>query len=283
MFSIKGTAIVVGLGLASASFACKTKESGPAPSTRTLTIQSSTSNDAADSATDAGKPALVDASWMERLELPGGRAAFVSVPLGTTTPRPIMVAAHGAGDRPEWACGAWRGITESHPFVVCPQGAPLGNGTFYWRSTEHLAETVELALAALRARFGSYVLEGPMVYAGFSAGAIYGAGLVMREPSRFPIVMMSEGGYDQLTDARFARAFARGRGQRVLFGCSTGGRCREKFRVAARLLGDAGIEARVNDAGNVGHNLNMEAVASLRRDWPWLVEKAVGWETSHTP
>lgn len=151
--SIKGMAIVVGLGLASASFACKTKKSGPGPSTRTLAIQSSTSNDAA--TTDAGKPALVDASWMERLELPGGRAAFVSVPLGTTTLRPIMVAAHGAGDRPEWACGAWRGITESRPFVVCPQGAPLGNGTFYWRSAEHFAETVELALAAYRHRFAS--------------------------------------------------------------------------------------------------------------------------------
>ena len=77
---------------------------------------------------DAGLPPLTKALWFERLDLPCGYVAFVSVPLGATSARPIMVAAHGAGDRSEWACGAWRGVTDAFPFIVCPQGGPDGQG-----------------------------------------------------------------------------------------------------------------------------------------------------------
>ncbi len=229
---------------------------------------------------DAGLPPLANVAWMERLELPGGRSGFVTVPLGATERRPIVVAVHGAGDHPGWACAGWRGVADGFPFVVCPQGTPTGRGTYYWRSTEDLGAVIDLALAAVRERFAPYVVEGPMTYAGFSAGAIYGAPFVARNAARFPSVVMSEGGYSQLGEPTFARTFAKGGGQRVLLGCSTGEHCRSKFRAAARLLAAAGIDARINDAGAVGHNLNGEAVASLRKDWPWLVRDLPGWESS---
>lgn len=229
---------------------------------------------------DAGLPPLGNVAWMEPLALPGGRSGFVTVPLGATEARPIVVAVHGAGDHPGWACAGWRGVADGFPFVVCPQGTPTGNGTYYWRSTEDLGAVIELALAAVRERFAAYVVEGPMTYAGFSAGAIYGAPFVARNAARFPSVVMSEGGYSQLGESGFARAFAKGGGKRVLLGCSTGEHCRGKFRAAARLLAAAGIDARINDAGSVGHNLNGEAVASLRTDWPWLVSERPGWQSS---
>jgi hypothetical protein len=215
-------------------------------------------------------------TWLERLELDDGGVAFVSVPLGATEPRPVMVAVHGAGDRPEWACGGWRGVTEARSFIVCPQGTPTADGRFYWSSTAKLRTVIDRALDASRTRFGKYLLEGPMVYAGFSAGVIYGTGMLRDDGARFPLLMLSEGGYDELTDASFAERFRKSGGQRVLLGCSTGG-CAPRLDRARKVLEKAGVAARLNDAGHLGHNLDSRVVTSLRRDWPWLVEGAPGW------
>jgi predicted esterase len=229
---------------------------------------------------DDGPPLapLTDSRWLERVDLPGGEVGFVSVPLGATKPRPVVVAVHGAGDRPEWACGGWRGVTEAFPFIVCPQGKPTGDGRFYWASSAQLDRVIQAAVSAVHERFGGYVADTPMVYAGFSSGAIYGASVVTRRAEEFPAIMMAEGGYEALTDLSFAARFFENGGRRALLGCSTGGGCLAKMSEARRLLSGAGVEARVNDAGTVGHNLNAEAVRSLRRDWPWLVEGRKGWE-----
>jgi hypothetical protein len=220
--------------------------------------------------------APLSGTWLERLDLGDGGAAFVSVPLGATEPRPIMVAVHGAGDRPEWACGGWRGVTNARSFIVCPQGTPTADGRFYWPSTAKLRSVIDGALLASRARYGNYLLDGPMVYAGFSAGVIYGTGMLRDDGARFPLLMLSEGGYDELADASFAARFRMSGGQRVLLGCSTGG-CAPRLDRARTLLEKAGIPARLNDAGHLGHNLDSRVVTSLQRDWPWLVEGAPGW------
>jgi len=115
-----------------------------------------------------------------------------------------------------------------------------------------------------------------MVYAGFSAGVIYGAGMLRDEGTRFPLLMLSEGGYDELAEFSFGARYHKSGGQRVLLGCSTGG-CAPRMEQARKLLEKAGVPARLNDAGHLGHNLDSRVVTSLRRDWPWLVEGASGW------
>src|SRR3954468_21051269 len=44
------------------------------------------------------------------IELPvaGHLAALVSLPSESDAPRPVLLAAGGAGDTPEWQCRAWR-------------------------------------------------------------------------------------------------------------------------------------------------------------------------------
>jgi hypothetical protein len=234
--------------------------------------------DAAQRPPEKALPPLSDAQWLERLELGKGAVALVSVPLGAAEPRPVMVAVHGSGDRPDWACGEWRGVTDAYPFIVCPEGSPSRGDRYAWGSSAQIQKIIDLALPALRARFGAYVMDGPMLYAGFSAGVIYGAGVVRRDPSAFPRLMLSEGGYDQLDDPAFAKAFATGGGRRVLLGCSTHGSCITGYGGAKRLLERAGVDVRLNDAGNLGHTLEARVTASLRTDWPWLVEGAKGWE-----
>src|SRR5512142_3288779 len=80
-------------------------------------------------------------TWMETITLEDGSQASVTLPLGATTPRPIVVGVHGSGDRPEWSCGEWRGVVDSYAFVVCPRGTPSG-GAFVWSSTEQLERRV---------------------------------------------------------------------------------------------------------------------------------------------
>jgi hypothetical protein len=108
------------------------------------------------------------------------------------------------------------------------------------------------------------------------ADVIYGAGMLRDEGARFPLPMLSEGGYDELADASFATRFRKIGGQRVLLGCSTGG-CAPKMEPARRLLEKAGVPARLNDAGHLGNDLDSRVVTSLQRDWPWLGEGAPGW------
>jgi hypothetical protein len=262
---VKGVPFVIAL----AACACTRAHAAPAGSN----VQASGS-DALATTPDAGEERLqplTNAPWLDRLDLPGGEAAFVSVPLGAREARPIMIASHGAGDRPEWACGSWRGVTNAYPFIICPRGTPTGDGRYYWRSTRDLGRVVDLAIVALRERFGAYVAEGPMLYAGFSAGAIYGALLVRDRASEFPIAVLSEGGYDQVADPAFATRFKANGGRRVLFGCSTGPGCVRRLGRAKAQLERAGIEVRINDAGPVGHSLVDAVVRSLRGDMPWVV------------
>jgi hypothetical protein len=109
-------------------------------------------------------------AWLEKITLEDGSEASVTLPLGATEPRPVVIGIHGSGDRPEWSCGEWRGVVDSYAFVVCPEGTPSGNA-FVWQSTEQLEKRVLSALAAAQAKYAPYMMDGPIVLAGFSQGA----------------------------------------------------------------------------------------------------------------
>ena len=212
--------------------------------------------------------------WLVRLPLEGFGDAVVSVPLGTTTARPVVVALHGRNDRPEWACGEWRGVTDAAPFILCPHGVPVeappGRGLAF-ASAAVTQREIEAGLGALRARFGRYVADGPMIYAGFSLGAILGVAVVSAHPARFPIAVLGEGGQAEWTRDR-AAAFARGGGRRVLFICSTAS-CEAATPRALVILTQQGIEAKLVSAGHVGHLVDDRVVSAARAAWPWVLAK----------
>ena len=104
---------------------------------------------------DAANAPTVDASAVEARAPLGGfpanldlvppagakektRYGMVTVPLGAREPRPLVVALHGGSDRPEWACSAWRSISEGHAFVVCPRGP--GSESALGLSLIHISE-----------------------------------------------------------------------------------------------------------------------------------------------
>jgi hypothetical protein len=209
--------------------------------------------------------------WFVHLPLEGFGAAGVSVPLGTTTPRPLVVALHARADRPEWACGEWRGITQAQPFILCPHGVPAdapSNAGLVFAGIEPTRREIDAGIAALRARFGPYVAEGPMICAGFSLGANLGVRVAAAEPARFPIAVLGEGGHDAWTPERVA-GFAKGGGKRVLFVCSTGV-CDTEAARPLLALAHAGVETKLVSAGHIGHLVDDRVVSVVREAWPWV-------------
>jgi hypothetical protein len=211
--------------------------------------------------------------WLVHLPLEGFGPAAVAVPLGATTARPVVVALHGRNDRPEWACGEWRGAAGAEPFILCPHGVPVDappeRGLAFAGAAQARKE-IDAGLDALRARFGHYVADGPMIYAGFSLGAILGVSIVSADAGRFPVAVLGEGGQAAWTRER-AAAFARGGGRRVLFVCSTGG-CEAETPRAMATLRREGIRAKVVSAGQIGHLVDDRVVAAARGAWGWVVE-----------
>lgn len=213
---------------------------------------------------------------METVALSDGSEASVTLPLGATEARPVVLGVHGAGDRPEWSCGEWRAAVDSYAFVVCPHGAAIpGRGAFVWQSSDQLEKRAMAALAAVREKYAPYVLDGPVVYAGFSQGAYLAPYVIRKHPDVFTMMALDEGGYEQ-TAGDFPSAFARGGGRRAVLMCSTPG-CESGFALGRVLLERAGVDARVNKLGPFGHTVNDAVIAAIKPQLEWLVRDDARW------
>jgi pimeloyl-ACP methyl ester carboxylesterase len=218
------------------------------------------------------------------LPVEGHRDAVVSVPPAATSPRPLLVVAHGAGGRPEPHCAFWREIVGARGFVLCPRGvllgvyaAPADQGYFY---PDHhaLEREVVAALAALRARFGAELDDRAPIYAGFSQGATMGALAFVKRPAAFARLVLIEGGVGESDEWTIngARAFREGGAERVLFAC---GRptCFTAAQRSLTYLGKAGLEGRVVHAVGAGHTYGGAVADVVTRALPWVFEGDPRW------
>ncbi len=235
----------------------------------------------ADGARDAGAGRALE-GFPAQLEL-AGKVGVVAVPLGASRPRPIMIALHGGSDRPEWACNAWRGITAGYPVLVCPHGVGTNEASLAWSSPADTKLRVARAIAAAKAALGSWVLEtSTVVLVGFSMGATQAALLARAEPQIYKRLVLAESAYAPEPAIAFAKPWAAGGGERAIFLCTTLG-CEAPYRNAARNVARQGAPARLDIAGTNAHGMWDAVVQSMRRDWPWLVADAEGWEAYAPP
>jgi hypothetical protein len=235
---------------------------------------SSAPTSTASSAPDAA-PALHTDAAITALALDGFEPAVISIPQGATTPRPIVIATHGMWDPPEGLCDNWRWIVGDRAWVLCLRGSKTGGSTYLYRSASALTREIDAGVHALALRFPGFVDEGPMLYTGFSHGAIVGVSVVASAPARFPYAIFTEGGEDQWTAAR-AKAYAAGGGKRVLFACGLRGRVGAAQPIAA-MLERAGIGARVvlgklPSTGQFIHWYNGPVADEEKAQLPWLLE-----------
>src|SRR5437868_13039508 len=101
-----------------------------------------------------GLPPLAASSELVQLIVPDHRDAMVSVPVGATERRPLVLALHGNYDRPEWQCSVWRETMKGYPFVLCPRGvprrdAPASADRWTYGKPADVRHEIEAALGAL--------------------------------------------------------------------------------------------------------------------------------------
>jgi hypothetical protein len=217
------------------------------------------------------------------LAVDGFPDAVVSIPIGATAPKPVVVAAHGMWDFPEGLCDDQRYIFRDRAWVICPRGTPMPDKTFRYTSGDALRREIDADITALEVRYPGYVDASSMLYTGFSLGAILGVSVIARDPTRFPRAVLIEGGEDKWT-AALAAKYAQGGGMRVLFACGL------RFRVpaaekAAATLERAGVSSHVvlgklPDKPQFIHWYNGPIADETRAQEPWLLEGDSRWEGS---
>jgi dienelactone hydrolase len=223
------------------------------------------------------KPRPLEASaGIVDFTVPGYPDAVVSLPLGATSRRPIVVATHGNYDRPEWQCAVWRDIVGSRAFVFCPRGVarPDSPGPddvrFTYENNAALERELEAGLEALAKAYPDYVDPGPIVYTGFSLGAIQGVTIAGRKPMRSRRLVLIEGGHASWKPD-VVHAFAAAGDGRVLFACSQPD-CEKDAQWAATRLRKANVATRIVKTKNVGHSYDGPVADAVRDALPWVLE-----------
>jgi predicted esterase len=278
--SARKAALVFGL----ASFACEPRQ-GPAQqaSNREETPPPALVSAAVSaSATVRDEPVLANAGELVALIVEGFKEAVVAVPASAPAPRPLLLATHGNFDTPESQCEEWRAVVRDRAFVLCPRGEPRPDSPsnddirFTYASNETLERETAAGIAALEARFAPHVDASGAVYTGFSLGAIQGTKIAARNPSRYPRLILVEGGHDTWTRER-AKAYGSGGGKRVLFVCGGKG-CEILGKQASKLLEKEGVAARTVLVDGVGHSYGGPMSDAIRENLEWVVEGDARWK-----
>jgi dienelactone hydrolase len=220
-------------------------------------------------------PRVVEARDFVALAVPGFRDAVVSVPSDASEPRQLVLALHGNFDRPEWQCEVWRRITRGEQWVLCPRGIPRRDvpkelDRWEWGSLASTKQELVAAIAALRARYTEHVASSPVVFTGFSLGAILGARLLQDPELDVGAAVLVEGGYQGWTSAK-AKALAPRFG-RLLFACGQT-ECRNAYRYQLDpVFQRAGISSAVVADVKAGHTYDDPVAALVAAEWATVVD-----------
>jgi hypothetical protein len=211
-------------------------------------------------------------SWLVELEVPGFASAELAVPVGATGPRPIVIALHGVADRPEWACGAYRGIVGGKPFVLCPRGVKrkdlsAAEDRYTFGSADDTSRELRAALTALKSEYGAYVAAGPVILAGFELGADHAAQIAFQEPSFFSRLVLVAASKEAWPSSA-ASLFGRQGGELVLFASGAARQSDASWQAALTRRG--GAEARAIPLPGDPPDLGPDSVAKLSQSRPLL-------------
>jgi pimeloyl-ACP methyl ester carboxylesterase len=223
-------------------------------------------------AAPAAPPALEGAA-RERIVVEGGGHAFVALPVGAREKRIVVVGVHGAGDRPDWSCTEWQAVTAGWAIVVCPVGVrhPTEANAFVWSSAEAIAAGADNAVRAVRARYGAWMLDGPMVYGGWSQGASLAAQVIASRPGSYDRAVLVEVGHTPLDATQVAAGLAAGGVKHAVVSCSSW-KCRSFARDFEGAARRRNLPVRVNDVGIRGHWFDEPVYRTLGPTFVWMFE-----------
>lgn len=227
-----------------------------------------------------GPPPLQAPAALIDLPVEGFRDAVAAVPRGATERRPVLVALHGNYDHPLSQCSVWRRITRGYPFILCTRGipradAPKSEDRWNYGALGSVEKELDAGLEALRQAFPDHVDPGPVIFTGFSLGAILGARIIRKNPKRYSRAVLVEGGYKPWSIGT-AKQYAEGGGQRVLFACGQSA-CQYASKAPAKWLEAKGVPAKVVFEGNIGHTYGGTVSKAIEGAWDWFVEGDDRW------
>jgi predicted esterase len=123
--------------------------------------------------------------------------------------------------------------------------------------------------------YPAYVDDGPLLFTGFSQGAIMGASIMARHPDRYPRAVLIEGG-QKAWYAASAKAFSEGGGQRILFACGQWD-CNRQSTDAGRVLEKHGVASRVVFRKGEGHSYGGGVAEEIASAFDWVIEGDARW------
>jgi predicted esterase len=232
------------------------------------------------------RPKLTSTSPFIELEVPGFAPAVVSIPQGAQNPIPVLVAAHGNYDRPEWQCEIWREMVKNRGFVLCPRGvkrfdSPSRQDTRYeYSGIKQLGNEITAAIEALHTRFPNFMTKSDMIFLGFSQGAIYGSLWIQSHAEIFSRLILIEGG-QRMWVPLLAKRYATTGAHRVLFGCGQAG-CFASSTQSVRALERSGVPARVVFKKHVGHTYDGIVFEQINESFSWVTDGLSHWHPAHS-
>jgi pimeloyl-ACP methyl ester carboxylesterase len=172
-------------------------------------------------------------------------------------PRPVVIGLHGNFDRPEWFCESLEPLLEGRAHALCPRGVrrtevPVEADRWTLPARGRLKSEIEAGLRALREVPGVTIVDGPVLLAGFSLGAINASRLGVESPRRYPRLYLVEGGHAVWTSEAIGR-FARQGGRGLLFGCGHAGCTAQSERICRQAI-KLRLTCQVVSAKNLGHS-----------------------------
>ena len=207
--------------------------------------------------------------------------ADFSPPLGATDPRPVVVALHGGGDAPEYACGEWRGTFGPWPFILCPYGAKVGKNLYGWGSGAQARLAVERALVAFRANYPEHLDLRDPVLGGFSRGSMIAPSTLGEAGTTFPAAVLVEG---HIADFGSWPKKMEERGlARLLFVDSQGGNYARAQADVKAMERRTKVKARAIYVGPLGHGFFPKTAEGVRKGMAELLGGLPGWASYPYP
>ncbi|MEZ4229199.1 MAG: hypothetical protein R3B89_08550 [Polyangiaceae bacterium] len=228
-----------------------------------------------------GAPAVgLEGGRFVSLDVPEFLPSVVWIPRGSRR-KPLLVATHGAGGRPEAHCERWRELVGDRAFVLCVRGAkinrsePLSVSRHYYPDHLWLGRAIDANLAAFEARFSATADAANAVYAGYSQGAVMGALMLMSRADRFPRALLIEGQQNDWSVSGAKRWQAAG-GRRVGLVCGLL-HCSQAYERSRQSLRRGGVDVRFEYAPGAGHTYQGRVGAKVGEVLEWVVAGDPRW------
>ncbi len=220
------------------------------------------------------------------LEIDGIHPAVVSVPQVGPFPKPLLVVAHGAGDRPDWHCKLWQELLGARGFILCLRGKRTSTlddhdrAVYFLPNHGWLRRAMRAALLALEREHGDLVDTSGAAFLGYSQGGIMGSLAIQRLAGQFSRAALVEGGFSEW-NVPVSKKFVQDGGQRILVVCGIA-ECQRRARTTVGYMRRGGAQAKLVYVEGGGHRYDGPIAEAVAAELEWFLGGDPRWTLAAT-